>query len=164
MMTPPELPSSVSATRGPVSGWMRVLSALGIGVLAMLVGSAAGALTLGLIGILFEGAKMLRVIPAFVFYGVLFGPVLAWPATLVMLPAIWLYYPLRHRRVALLVGGALTGTATLIGRVLLEAGLGPLGWTMVAAGTVGGLAAGAVFGAFVPRSGSGTRERSSLSS
>lgn len=63
------------------------------------------------------------------------GPVLAWPVTLIVLPA----------------AGAVAGALSVLVQVTAEAGLGPLGWTMLTAGAVGGLAAGGVFVAFVPK-------------
>lgn len=143
--------SSVDATR-PVPFWRRLLAALGIGLLATVAGCAAGAVALGLIGAAYEGWHVLRGIPAFVFYGVIFGPVLAWPVTLVVLPAGWLFFPPLRRRWGLLVAGPLAGTATLYLRLVNETELGGAAWAMIAAGTVGGLAAAAVFAAFVPRS------------
>ncbi len=138
------------ATR-PVPFWRRLPAALGVGLLATVTGAAAGAILLGVVGAVYEGWHVLRGIPAFVFYGVIFGPVLAWPVTLVVLPAVWLFFPIRHRRHALLLAGPLAGAAVLTERVVNETGLGTLSGVMVAAGTVGGLAAGAVFRAFVPR-------------
>ncbi|HRI83060.1 MAG TPA: hypothetical protein PLF88_11525 [Opitutaceae bacterium] len=126
----------------------RFLVALGIGVLATIAGSAAGAVVLGLIGAVAEGVQMLRAIPAFVLYGVIFGPVLAWPVTLVVLPAGWLFFPARHRRRALLGVGPLAGALTLYFRLVNETELGGVAWAMIAAGTVGGLVAAAVFVAF----------------
>lgn len=144
--------SSSNALR-PVPFWLRLLQALGIGLLATGAGCAAGAVALGLIGALYEGLQMLRAIPAFVLYGVIFGPVLAWPVTLVVLPAGWLFLPPLRRRWALLVVGPLAGTVTLYLRLVNETELGGVAWAMIAAGTVGGLVAGIVFGAFVPRPG-----------
>lgn len=144
------LDSEPASTRSPrtVPFWRRLLAALGIGLLATPAGSAAGALLLGLAGAWLEGWYVLRGIPAFVFYGILFGPVLAWPVTLVVLPCVWFYFPLRHRRPALLIAGPLVGAGVLAERVVTEAGPGKLSWAMVAAGTVGGLVAGIVFVAF----------------
>lgn len=141
---------SADATR-PVPFWRRLLAALGLGLLATVAGSAVGAMLVGLLGAVYEGWHVLRGLPAFVFYGVIFGPVLAWPVTLVVLPAVWLFVPLRHRRYALWLAGPLAGAAALSERVVTHDGLGTLSWVMVAAGTLGGLVAGAVFGAFVPR-------------
>jgi|GEM_PF-4639334 len=155
-MTAPLSPSADG--KRPVPLWLRVLAALGIGLLATPVGSAAGAILLGLIGAVYEGWYMLRGIPAFVFYGMFFGPVLAWPVTLVVLPGLWLFFPLRRRRRALLLAGPLAGAAILTERVVNEAGLGTLSWAMVAAGAAGGLAAGAVFAAFVPSVSVSTRD------
>lgn len=140
-----------ASEKPPVPRWRRLLLALGIGLLATPVGSAAGAILLGLIGAAFEGWHVLRGLPAFAFYGIIFGPVLAWPVTLVVLPGVWLICPHRHRRRALLIAGPLAGAAVLAARVLTETGLGTLSWVMVAAGAAGGLAAGAVFRAFVAR-------------
>jgi len=148
-MTASSAPSA-DMTR-PVPFWRRLPAALGIGLLATPAGAAAGAVLLGLAGAGYEGWHMLRGLPAFVFYGVIFGPVLAWPVTLVVLPAVWLFSPLRHRRRALWLAGPLAGAAVLTERVVNETGLGTLSGVMIAAGTVGGLAAGAVFRAFVPR-------------
>lgn len=127
----------------PVPFWRRLLAALGIGLLATPVGSAAGAFLLGLIGVLHEGWHVLRGVPAFVFYGVIFGPVLAWPVTLVVLPMGRMFFPLRHRRLWLLLTGPLAGALVLTERTVNETGASSLSWVMVAAG--------AVFRAFVPR-------------
>lgn len=135
----------------PIPFWRRLLLALGIGLLATVAGCAAGAVALGLIGALSEGVQMLRAIPAFVIYGMIFGPVLAWPVTLVVLPAGWLFFPPLRRRLALLVIGPLAGTLTLYLRLVNETELGGVAWAMIAAGTVGGLVAAAVFAAFDPR-------------
>ncbi|MCW5548981.1 MAG: hypothetical protein KIT44_08465, partial [Opitutaceae bacterium] len=80
--------------------------------------------------------------------GVIFGPVLAWPVTLVVLPAGWLFFPPLRRRLALLVAGPLAGTAALYLRLMNETELGGVAWAMIAAGAVGGLAAAAIFAAF----------------
>ena len=141
---------SIGATR-PAPFWRRLLASLGIGLLATVAGSAVGAMLVGLLGAISEGWHVLRGLLALVFYGAIFGPVLAWPVTLVLLPAVWLFIPLRHRRYALLLAGSLAGAAVLSERVLTEAGLGNLSGVMVMAGAVGGLAAGVVFRAFVPR-------------
>jgi hypothetical protein len=146
-------PAASAEAMRPVPFWRRLLMALGIGLLATVAGSAAGAILLAVLGAVYEGWHVLRGMPAFVFYGVIFGPVLAWPVTLVVLPGIWLFVPLRHRRRGLWLAGLLAGAAVLTERVLTEAGLGTLSWVMVACGTLGGLVAGLVFGAFVPRSG-----------
>jgi hypothetical protein len=128
-----------------------LLLALAIGLLATVAGSAAGAVILGLIGALSEGVQMLRAIPALVLYGVILGPVLAWPVTLVVLPVGWLLFPPLRRRFALLVVGPLAGTVTFYLRLVNETELGGVAWAMIAAGTVGSLVAAAIFAAFVPR-------------
>lgn len=148
MTNPPT--SSAVATR-PLPFWRRLLVALGLGLLATVAGSAAGAILLGVVGAVVEGWHVLRGIPALVFYGVIFGPVLAWPVTLVVLPAVWLFVPLRYRRYALWLAGPLAGAAVLSERVVTHEGLGTLSWVMVACGTLGGLVAGIMFAAFVPR-------------
>lgn len=144
-------PAHFADATSPVPFWRRLPAALGIGLLATPAGSAAGAVLLSVLGAVFEGGHVLRGMPAFVFYGVIFGPVLAWPVTLVVLPAIWLFFPLRHRRHALWLAGPLAGAAVLCERVVTHEGLGTLSWVMVAAGTLGGLVAGIMFAAFVPR-------------
>lgn len=144
-------PAPAAAVTRPMPFWRRLLTALGIGLLATPAGSAAGAVLLGVVGAAYEGWHVLRGIPAFVLYGVILGPVLAWPVTLVVLPAVWLFFPLRHRRHALLLAGPLAGAAVLSERVVLHDGLGTLSGVMMAAGTLGGLVAGLVFGAFLPR-------------
>lgn len=131
----------------------RLLAALGIGLLATLIGSAAGAIFLALFGAAVEGWNALRAIPPFLFYGIMFGPVLAWPVSLVVLPAGWLFFPQRYRRVALLLVGPLAGAAVIIERLVNEVGLGSsmLNLSMVLAGTAGGLAAGITFVFFTPQ-------------
>ncbi len=136
--------------------WHRPAAALAIGLLATVAGSAAGAVTIGLGSALTDGPQALRATPGFVVYGVILGPVLAWPATLVALPAAFLLVPRRFLRPVLLAGGAVAGGLSVLVQVTAEAGLDPLGWTMLAAGAVGGLAAGAVFAAFVPRPAAGS--------
>ncbi len=129
----------------------RLAAALGIGMVATVAGSGAGALTLGLLGVLYEGPALLRAVPAVLLYGLILGPVFAWPVTLVVLPAVRLFAPPRFLRSALPAGGILAGAGTLLARVAEDPGLGRMGWTMVAAGAVGGLVAGLVFVAFLPR-------------
>lgn len=145
-MNPPREPPPPA--RPPGSSWRRLLAALGIGVLATFAGSGVGAVTLGLFGAVHEGAHTLRIIPAFVLYGMFFGPVLAWPVTLGVLPAIWLTCPPRFRRAALLVAGPLTGALAVYARLAAETDLGAVSWAMVSAATAGGLAAGVVFAVF----------------
>ena len=137
--------------------WRRLLRALGIGLMATFAGAAAGAVLLALFGAAVEGWSAWRSIPPFLFYGVIFGPVLAWPVTLVVLPAVWVVVPRRFRRVALLVIGPLAGAAVIVERMVNEVGTGTgaLDTAMVLAGTAGGLAAGVLFAAFVPRAMSG---------
>jgi hypothetical protein len=152
--------SSLSAHgKHPIPFWLRLLQALGLGLLATGAGCAAGAVILGLIGALSEGVQMLRAIPAFVLYGVIFGPVLAWPVTLIVLPVGWLFCPPLRRRMALLVVGPVAGAVTLYLRLVNETELGGVAWAMIAAGTVGGLVAAVVFAAFVPRVASAANEQ-----
>lgn len=132
--------------------WRRLALALGIGLVATVAGSAAGAVVLGLGVAVGEGPQALRATPAFVVYGVILGPVLAWPATLLALPALWLLAPVRRRRPLLPAAGAVAGALSVLVQVTAEAGLDSLGWTMLTAGAVGGLSAGGVFAAFVPKS------------
>ncbi|GAB1487925.1 MAG TPA: hypothetical protein VGD88_12665 [Opitutaceae bacterium] len=133
-----------------------LLTGIGIGLLATLVGGAAGGLWLALATAWFEGAAALRAAPAFAFYGLFFGGMIAWPASLVVLPALWWVWPERlnvvKRRMLLLLG-SLAGGLTLAIQVLADPGPDGdvVGWAMIGAGVVGGAAAGLTFALFVPR-------------
>ncbi len=132
----------------------RVLAAMGIGVLATVAGCLTGAMMLILIGVFYHGLGLVEAAPGFAVYGVILGWLFAWPTTLLVLPAVWLFLPDRKRlikRVVLLSGGMLTGGFTLVWMLVRETGSDVLNWSMVAAGVTGGLAAGVVFALFVPR-------------
>jgi hypothetical protein len=134
-----------------VAGGRRVLVALGIGLLATVTGSAAGGGWFALMGMALDGFHGLMASPGIVLIGLVFGPLYAAPVTLVALPLVWVLFPRRWERtkgMVLLLVGPLVG-AVHLWRVLPRSGeIGVMGWVLLGAGTVGGLAAGLTFRAF----------------
>lgn len=134
----------------------RVMAALGIAVLATLVGCVVGAETLLMVfmGFSTEGYRTLEAAPGIAYYGLIFGGQFAWPTTLVVLPALWLFFPCRNRRAKRLVlwgAGLLAGGVTMLWMLPHAPPDESFGWTLLGAGAAGGLAAGMVFGLFLPK-------------
>lgn len=129
-------------------GVLLLLKAAFLGAAATLIASLAGALVLSLFTIFSQGADYIRILLPALFYSLFIGPVLAWPATLVVLPLIWLLMPdqLAGRRVYLLVAGALSGTASIYWQSDVLADFSYIDASFLAAGFVGGATAGLLFG------------------
>lgn len=146
---PQSVPDVVPLT---IKSWvLRVLRALGIGLLATVVASAAGGAWFALMAILLDRAAGVLAAPGIVAWGLVLGPIWALPVTLGWLPLLRVGWPARwrgYRGRVLLAAGPVAGALHMARLVEGDHATGVMSWVLVGAATAGGLAAGLVFRSF----------------
>ena len=125
-----------------------LLKALFLGIIALFLASMVGALVLSLFTIYAQGADYVGIVFPALFYGLLMGPVIAWPVTLFVLPVAWLVMGdhLPAKVIWLTLIGAVAGAACIY--LLVGADPEPtyIDMAALAAGFFGGAASGTLFG------------------
>ena len=159
MSTEPRVPQTLPSKAGSTPWLPRIASVLATALLATpLAGAVGGAILFGALWMAQPGDATSVLLLGFVFYGALFGSMLAWQVTLLILPVLALAVHVWRPRLrwllplAGLVSGALRFKDEVPGVFHDSWAGGPnLGQAMLLAGAAGGLIAGLLLAVFPHR-------------